>query len=368
MKIALVTEFFFPTTGGTQTVVASLAERLAGRGRQVTVLAPLADRSPWPAQPEESYTVRWFRLRSLPFAGYLLVQRAIGASLGPFEVIHLFHPAFGLGALWATRRPGQRFVATLMGYDTYAFHAMPWLKRRIALAACRQADALTAPSNDLARLASETGVRREIEIIPHGISPALAAPDRATSLRRSLGIEPGQTVFVAVQRHCPIKEPAVFLDAWQRLARPDCRLILVGGGELEPVLRRRADMLNLGGLTVVGEVPREDVITHLAVADVFVHHSHYESFGLGIVEAMQAGLPVIACAVGAVPEIVTDGVEGLLIPPLDPEAMAEAMARLADSATERARLGAAARERSSQFHWDRIVEQYERLYEGDLVR
>lgn len=368
MKIALVTEFFYPTTGGAQTFAANLAERLAERGHQVTVLAPLADGLPWPAQPTERYTTRWFRFRALPFVGYLLVQWAIGTSLGRFDVVHLVHPAFGLGALWAAWRTGQRLLVTLMGYDTYDFNALPWLKRRIVLAVCRRADTLISPSHDLTRLARATGVRRQIEIIPLGVAPVSPDPERVEFWRRSLRIAPGQTVFVAAQRHYPVKEPQVFLDAWQRLACPDCRLILVGGGELEPLLRTGVAERDLAAISVVGEVPRQEVAAFLALADVFLHHSHYESFGLGIVEAMQAGLPVIACAVGAVPEIVTDGVEGLLIPPADPAAMAEAAARLADSPAERARMAAAARERVRQFHWDRIVEQYERLYGGEADR
>ncbi len=365
MKIALVTEFFYPTMGGTQTAVASIANSLGSRGHHVTVLAPLSNQGPWPPQPGGAYTTRWLHFRPWPLAGYLAVQWAIRTRLAPFDVIHLFHPAFGLGVLWAARRSRKRLVVTLMGYDTYGFAAMPWIKQQITLAVCRRADTLTAPSNDLARLARQTGVTREIEIIPHGVTPVSADPSHVVALRRSLKIKAGQITFVAVQRHYPVKEPLVFLEAWQRLARPDCRLILVGGGELESLLRQRIAELGLTNVTLTGEVPREEVPSYLALADVFVHHSRYESFGLGVLEAMQAGLPVIACNVGAVPEVVTDGAEGLLIPPSDPEAMAAAAVRLADSPELRARLAAAARERATQFAWDHLASRYEKLYRGE---
>ncbi len=362
MKIALVTEFFYPTTGGTQTVVASVAEVLGRRGHQVTVLAPLADRAQRPPQPGETYVTQWIRFRPWPLVGYLVVQGALWARLAPFEAIHLFHPAFGLAGLVARRLSRVRLVVSLMGYDTYYFARMPRLKQFITLAVCRGADVVTAPSRDLARLARETGLRRDIEVIPHGVAPASADPTRVAALRHALDIEPGEIVFVAVQRHYPVKEPLVFLEAWHHLARPDCRLILVGGGELEPLLRRRVAELGLTNVTLTGEVPREEVPSYLALADVFIHHSRYESFGLGVLEAMQAGLPVIACQVGAVPEVATDGVEGLLIPPSDPAAMAAAVTKLADSPPLRARLAAAARERAAQFVHDRLVDRYERLY------
>jgi len=81
---------------------------------------------------------------------------------------------------------------------------------------------------------------------------------------------------------------------------------------------------------------------------------------------MQAGLPVIACAVGGVREIITNGVDGLLIPPSDPVAMAEATARLADSPELRGRLGRAARQTAARYAWPHLVARYEALYRGLL--
>lgn len=367
MKIALVTEFFYPTTGGTQTFVASLAEMLGRRGHRVTVLAPLSGRTPWPPQPGETYITRWVRFRPWPLVGYLTVQLALWARLAPFDVLHVFHPAFGLAGLLARRLRGVRLVVSLMGYDTYDFAKISRLKQFITLAVCRGADVVTAPSRELARLAHENGLTRDIQVIPHSVALASGDPAHTAALRRSLGIGVGEIVFVAVQRLYPVKEPLVFLEAWQHLGRLDCRLILVGSGELEPLLRQWIAKLKLTNVSLAGEVPHEEVPSYLALADAFIHHSRYESFGLGVLEAMQAGLPVIACNVGAVPEVITDGMEGLLIPPSDPVAMAAAVARLADSPQLRTRLAAAAHERAAQFNRDRLVEQYEQLYEGKVT-
>jgi starch synthase len=104
------------------------------------------------------------------------------------------------------------------------------------------------------------------------------------------------------------------------------------------------------------------------MADAFIHHSRYESFGLGIVEAMCAGLPVIACRVGAVPEIVTHGENGLLIPPSNPEAMVAAVRQLADNVPLRLQLGTAAQEDSRHFSWEVIVRRYEQLYNLEFPR
>ena len=362
MKIALVTEFFHPTTGGTQTAVAGIAEALSRRGHRITVFAPLFN-SPQPSsQPGKTYTTVWLQAPARPIVGHLLVQWNLLTKLAPYEVIHLFHPAFGLAARWAQRYAGKRLIATLMGYDTYGFASMPWVKQQIALSVCQHAHAVTSPSRDLADLARQTGVQRNIEIIPHGVTPTPAAPGHVTELKQQLGLTPEETVFLAVQRHYPIKEPQVFLAAWQALARPNCRLILVGGGELEPSLRRQIAASGLTNITLTGEVGREVIPSYLALADVFLHHSRYESFGLGVLEAMQAGLPVIACRVGAIKEIITDGLDGLLIQPSDPAAMAAAVKRLAQSPARRAKLGQAAREKARHFTWQHLVKQYEKLY------
>jgi len=364
MKIALVTQFFYPSTGGTQTVVAALADELGRRGHQVSVYAPCATAHGLAPSPTKAYGVAWIPSRQRPIAGYLAAQCRMWRRLRrrDVEVIHVFHPSFGPVALVVARLRSVRLVVSLMGRDVYEFRRMPRLKRRITLAVCRGADVVTAPSRDLARLARRTGVKRGIELIPHGVAPARADPRRVTSLRHSLGIDAGNTVFVAVQRLYRVKEPTVFIEAWRLLEPTDCRLILVGGGELECSLRRRVAELGLAGVSLVGEVPREDVPCYLGLADAFIHHSRYESFGLGVLEAMQAGLPVVASSVGAIPELVTDGVEGLLIPPSDPTAMANAVRRLAGSPRLRDRLAQAGRERAAQFRWDRIVERYEELY------
>ncbi len=363
MKIVLVTEFFHPSTGGTQTVVAAIANELSQRGHIVTVLAPLAAGHDQTSSPNRAYSVVLAPLSKRSPYGHLKVQFRIWQQIPKdADVIHVFHPAFGLAGLATHRLRPIRLVVSLMGYDTYGFAKMPRLKQFMSLAVCRNADIVTAPSRDLARAARSIGVLRDIAVIPHGTTPVFVNPNDVTSLRRSLNIEDGMMVFVAVQRHHSVKHPTIFLDAWQCSAQSDYRLILVGGGEQESFLRRRAAELGLTNVSIVGEVSREDVPSYLALADVFLHHSRYESFGLGVLEAMRAGLPIIACGVGAVPEIITDGVEGLLVPPSRPAAMAAAMTQLAESLELRTRMAAAAGKRAREFRWDRLVDRYEQMY------
>jgi glycosyltransferase involved in cell wall biosynthesis len=361
VNVALITEFFYPTVGGTQTAVAKIAEQLSRRGHQVTVFAPLYEQNQ-PQQPSQRYFTHWVRFPSWPLLGYFIGQLALSRLLKAFDVIHLFHPAFGFGAWLAVRRKQRPLIVALMGYDTYDFDQLPWLKRQIVRAVSGKAQMVTAPSQDLARLAHHVDPTLNIQIIPHGVELKQADSTEVKALRHSLNLPATATVFVAVQRLYPVKEPMIFIEAWHCLARPDCFLLVVGGGELEATLRKRISELGIDNIIMTGEVPAEKVPVYLRMADAFIHHSWYESFGLSITEAMCAGLPVIACQVGAVPEIVTHGEHGLLIPPSNPEAMAAAVRQLADNVPLRLELGTAAQERSRHFSWEAIVQEYERLY------
>jgi len=375
VKLALVTEFFYPSTGGTQTVVAGLAEALGRRGHEVTVFAPLPSSAPSPAQPGRLYETRWIRRHPWNVLGYAAVQAALFARLRTFDGIHVFHPAFGLGALLlhASAGPSRgrrasmpsdcRMVATLMGYDTVDYARMRLPKRWISRAVCQWADVVTAPSVDLANRGRAAGAKRPIEIVPHGVAVEVPGGAEVAALRRHLGITEDVLVCVSIQRHEPVKEPSALLQAWSRVARPDRRLILVGGGSLLDSLRRQMTDSGLSGVVIAGEVPHGAVLTYLALADVFVHHARYESFGMAIVEAMAAGLPVVAARVGAVPEILTHEKDGLLVPPGDASALAAAVERLLGDAALRDRLGAAARLRAADYDWESIAGRYERLYE-----
>ena len=107
----------------------------------------------------------------------------------------------------------------------------------------------------------------------------------------------------------------------------------------------------------------------LRAADLFVHPSHQEGFSNAILEAMAAGLPVVACDVGGNPEAVVDGVTGRLVPPRDPTALANAMAEiLADPGKGRS-MGEAGRQRATeQFSLDRMVREIEEMYESLMLR
>src|SRR5204863_8391924 len=114
-----------------------------------------------------------------------------------------------------------------------------------------------------------------------------------------------------------------------RAAVPDVHVRLVGHEELSTTAELMAHALDTGVANIVSfEGFRSDIPRVMADLDVFVLPSLWEGFGLVLLEAMAAGRPIVASAVGPIPEIVVDGLTGLLVPPGDPEALAEAIVRL----------------------------------------
>jgi sugar transferase (PEP-CTERM/EpsH1 system associated) len=191
----------------------------------------------------------------------------------------------------------------------------------------------------------------------------------ATRARRAFGIPAGAPLVGAAGR---LHRQKGFADLITALAQvrerfPAVRLLLVGDGELRGDLEAHAQALGLSEVVVFAGL-RTDIPEILAGLDLFALPSLWEGLPNVVLEAMAAGLPVAATAVGGTPEIVVDGVTGILVPPQDPEVLAQAITRLLGDPGLRHRMGQAGQERVAQrFTVERMVEQTERLYERLLV-
>jgi glycosyltransferase involved in cell wall biosynthesis len=175
-------------------------------------------------------------------------------------------------------------------------------------------------------------------------------PHERRRARVALGLPPDAPVVGAVGRLTYQKAPEDFITALERLGRPDVVGVWVGSGDLADGIGRRARALSGPRVILAGE--RTDVLDLLPAFDVFALPSRYEGLPTVIVEAMICGVPVVATAVNAVPELVVPGETGLLVPPGRPGRLAEAIGYLLDSPGEAARLAAAARTRLGDQHGD----------------
>jgi len=208
-----------------------------------------------------------------------------------------------------------------------------------------------------------------IRVVPSGIDLApFDEPADRRAIRERLGVAPDEVLAFQAAALAPHKSQTDLLRA-AALARGDAPRLTVwiaGEGPLRGALEEEQRALGLG--TVVRFLGfREDVNDLLRAADLFVVSSYLEGMGTATLDAMAAGLPVVATRVGGIPEIVDDGVTGILVPPRDPGALGAAMVRLAGDAALRARFGVAGRARVREFSADRTEERTRALYDEVLV-
>lgn len=201
-------------------------------------------------------------------------------------------------------------------------------------------------------------IHNGLELPPFGLSPD-------EDLRQSLGLGRGVPVIGVVANFIHYKGYQFFLEAWGAVVKrfPRNVALLVGEGPLRRELEARVEAMGLGkSVRFLGT--HQDVPALLALMDLVVHPSLEEGFSNAILEAMAAGKPVVATAVGGNPEAVVHGETGFLVPPRDSQALAEAMVWLLDHPTEAARFGEAGRRRvAERFELGAMIRQYEAVYE-----
>jgi glycosyltransferase involved in cell wall biosynthesis len=275
------------------------------------------------------------------------------ACLKGFDVVHTHSSKAGaLGRLAAHRLEVGRIVHTFHGFPFHQFQSWPRRSAYIQIerSVGRFTDVFLATGS---AVAAEAVIRRiappeRIRTIGVGLAKALSAPgplDRAEA-RRILCVPPGMQVVGTVGRLSFQKAPEDFVRALAGLRRSDVFGVWIGDGPLRAKTERLARKLGLADrMLFTGE--RQDVPALLPGIDVFAMASRYEGLPCAIVEAMSAGLPVVATAVNAVPDVVIAGETGLLAPAGMPALLGRAIGHMLDDPAYAARLGAAGRDRLS---------------------
>ncbi len=324
-----------------------LVDRLRGQGiRVIGIPEFVRDPHPW-----RDAVALWRLLR------IMLKER--------FDLVHTHGTKAGLlGRVAAriARVPVVLFTAHGWAFTDGRAGWKRWLLAWMERFAARWSTRIVCVSAHDRRLAEQFGVggQTKLVLIRNAIDPLGAPQLDADAFRRTLGVK-GLPVIVSVARLAIQKDPMTLLDAARRLAAGT--VVLVGDGPLRPAAERYVRDHGLGDRVIFSGM-RRDVASILAVSDIFVLASRYEGLPLAIIEAMMAGLPVVATRVGGVAELVEDGVTGLIVPPRDGEALAGALRRLLADPELRHRMGMAGRERAFRdFAEDRMARETQKLYE-----
>ena len=367
INVLAFSDFAWPEGGaGVDRSLAELYPRLVAAGHGQIRLVALAGRDA--PRREERDGVLILRARRLPLDRLTGLQAAV--SLDAWRVgmraardrkpdlVHA-HTLFYHSSLVAAAVARRHRVPLLLTLHVGDLGALPRpyrvvsqaYERTVGRGLLRAARRIICVSDDVRRHAGSFGISEAtLAVVPNGVDTARFVPRP-----RSPGDPP---VLMCVGRLIANKGPQHLLEGVARLRRQgvDARLLYVGGGPLEHRLRRRAHALGMDDrIRFLGR--RQDVDALLAEADVFVRPSLTDGMSLSVLEAMAAGLPVVATDVSGTRELIDDGISGVVTPPGSVSALADGVARLLNDPSARERMGANARRRALAFDWSIVAER-----------
>ena len=370
----------YPTYGGSGVVATELGIELAALGHEVHFISYS---QPFRLTGRETgifyHEVPVSNYPLFEFPPYDLALASRMAEVAEYYGLDLLHVHYAIphsvSALLARQMLAERgkrlpFVTTLHGTDiTLVGIDRSYLP--ITRYSIEQSDGVTSISSYLKTVTEENfGIKRPIEVVHNFVNCDVYKPLADEDLRaeaRSKFAEPGEFLFMHLSNFRPVKRVADVVQIFARVAKQlPARLALIGDGPD----RSTAEWLahSLGIHDRIHFLGKQDRVSELLpLADLMLMPSEMESFGLAALEAMACQTPAIATRVGGVPELIDDGVNGLLFPVGDVDAMAEAsVALLSDPERHQAMRKAARKTAQDRFCSTRILPRYVAFYESLL--
>jgi phosphatidylinositol alpha-mannosyltransferase len=373
MRIALVTPYSWTYEGGVNRHVEALAEQFLSRGDDVRVLAPwdppdrlsrMLHRAPASAHRRPDYLIPLGRTIGVGANGavsnlspspnaVIAMRRELRA--GRYDVVHVHEPVGPLIGWDAVSFPDAPVVGTFHAYST---KLMPNQVGNL-FGARRKLNSLQARIA-VSEAAAWTGRRfygGDYRIVPNGVD--VDAPPRGPK-------PPAEELrLLFVGRPEERKGLPVLLTAFEELVRHLPSRLTVIGADAQDVSRYLADPDVGQHIDALGRISGDELWSRLHEADVLCAPSlEAESFGMVLIEAFAAGTPVVASAIPGYADVVSEGVDGVLVPPADPQRLAEELQSLHLEPERRAEMGEAARASAQRYAWARVADEVAEVYEA----
>jgi len=390
MRILVVTPTFLPIIGGAEIGIYEICKRL-GRYHDVRILTPshsIQIISQQGAEDtyfnEKNFEVCHFKdvlnltkLRGQRVLGKLIPPFSISYPWAIFKQIKIFHPDLiifhyivpaGLALIMVRILTKIPIVLSLIGRtDVLNDDNLYFKKHRIYFLSILK---FTSYVISISRYAlGQFCEQIPVKIIPYGVDTKRFSPKiNGEKVRESLGIDKNKVILFALQRLVKVKRVDILIKSLKYVleVNKDVFLIIGGKGYEEQSLKVLAKKIGVyDNVIFTGHISEQDIPNYFAMSDVFVFSSPNETFGIVIAQGMASGKPIVAINSTAIPEVVDNGINGILVESLNPKKFAAALIKLLNSKDLLKQYSEDGRKKAiEKYDWDIIAHQYEEIFKN----
>lgn len=366
LKIALVSAFDYASLGGVNTHISNLSAQFRKSGHQVSIIAPCSDDD----SVDEDNFIPMGKPVPIPSSGSI-ARISLSVWLRPkiksllskesFDIVHVHNPFSGLLPIYIIEFSKSINIATFHNYGTRLYRLGG---KQLAMPSFRKLNGLIAVSEPARDYVSQH-FPGKYEIIPNGI----AVEEFSQGVEPIKTLKDGMINLLFLGRLEKRKGLKYLLTAYAKLKWdwPNLRLLIVGPGKPDEESYRIISERNLSDVVLVGPVSDKDRARYYASADIYCSPATGgESFGMVLLEAMAATKPIVATSIPGFSSVMTDGIQGMLVPPKDPESLATSISKLLSDPKLRHQLAQNGREHVEAFRWRNVADSVMEVYTSKM--